>query len=194
MDHLDEKLAAHLYRLTCPTSDELGEHQLRLLPAEQAEKVGRHLQSCPHCRQELVQLQNFLADLAPEITHTWRERVKIWIARQVSQGSAGQSQLVPALTLRGQDDDPLLYEAGDYQLTLEVQDDPVKPGCKVILGLVMGAEETQFQVHLWQDGVRIQEADLDELGNFVLAEVPPGVYDLILSRLTAEIHLQSLAV
>lgn len=194
MDQLDKQLAARLYRLTCPASDELGEYHLRLLPDERADAIGRHLQSCPHCRQEMVQLQNFLADLAPDITHTWRQRVQIWIARQLPSGATGQTQLSPALALRGSADEPLMYEAGDYQLVVEIQDDPTKPGRKSVLGLVIGLEEVAFQAQLWQEGVRIQETSLDELGNFVFTEVPPGVYDLILNRLTAEIHLQSLTI
>jgi hypothetical protein len=194
MDQLDKQLAAHLYRLTCPASEELGEYHLQMLPAAQAEAIGNHLPTCPHCRQELVQLQSFLADLAPEISYTWRERAQIWIARQIPRVSAAQPQSAPALALRGDSDEPLMYEAGDYQLVVEIQDDPARSGRKSILGLVIGPEDVAFHAQLWQDGVRIQETTLDELGNFVFAEVPPGAYDLILSRLTAEIHLQSLTV
>lgn len=87
-----------------------------------------------------------------------------------------------------------MYEAGEYQLNIEIQDDPAKPGHKTILGLLIGADELSFQVQLWQNGRHLQTATIDELGNFFFAAVLPGTYDLILNRLTTEIHVQAFTV
>lgn len=194
MDHIDQALTAQLYRITCPSPEELGEYHLQMLSREQATAVSRHLHTCPHCTQELAQLQTYLRELAPELAYTLGERVQIWIAQRLPSGLIGGQGLAPALALRGEIEEPLMYEAGGYQLNLEIQDDPAKPGHKAILGLVVGAEELAFQAQLWQDGRRLQETTVDDLGNFVFASVQPGKYDLILSRLTAEIHVQAFTV
>jgi len=194
MDHIEQALTAQLYRITCPSSEELGEYHLHMLPAEQTTAVAQHLRTCPHCTRELAELETYLRDLAPELTYTLRERIQIWIAQRLPSGLSGEPGFVPALALRGEVEEPLMYEAGEYQLNLEIQDDPAKPGHRAILGLVVGVEELAFQAQLWQNGRRLQETTVDELGNFVFAGVQPGTYDLILSRLTAEIHVQAFTV
>ncbi len=194
MDHIDQAMTAQLYRITCPPSAQLGEYHLQMLPAAEATAVAQHLRTCPHCAQELVQLQTYLHELAPELTYTLREKVQIWIAQRLPSGLAGGPGLAPAMALRGEVEEPLMFEAGDYQLNLEIQDDPANPGHKAILGLVVGVAELAFQAQLWQNGRRLQETAVDELGNFVFDSVPPGTYDLILSRLTAEIHVQAFTI
>ncbi len=54
------QLAVLLYRVDCPPSLELGEHQLGLLAAERQPLVSEHLKSCPHCQAELQQLAGYL--------------------------------------------------------------------------------------------------------------------------------------
>jgi hypothetical protein len=87
-----------------------------------------------------------------------------------------------------------MFEAGSYQLTLEIQDDPANPGLRSILGLFIGGGETLQKVELWQDGRSVQETKIDDLGNFVFNGIQPGPYDLILSQLAAEIHVQAFTV
>ena len=194
MEHIDQALTAKLYRVTCPSAEELGEYHLQMLPGERATAVAQHLRTCPHCVQELTQLETYLRELAPELTYTLRERVQIWIAQRLPSDLTGQPGFAPALALRGEVEEPLMYEAGDYQLNLEIQEDPAQSGRKAILGLLLGAEEVDFAAQLWQNGRRLQTTTVDDLGNFVFAAVPSGTYDLILSRLTAEIHVPAFTV
>jgi hypothetical protein len=102
--------------------------------------------------------------------------------------------MAPALALRGEEQEPLFYEAGDVQLTIEIQDDPDEPGRRSLLGLVMGAEPEDIQAHLYQDSERVASAEVDELGNFIISSLSPGHYELILTAPTAEIHVQDLAI
>ncbi len=194
MDIIEKNLTSSLYRITCPPSDELGEYHLQMLPEEQTEAIRQHLVTCPHCPKELAQLQTYLADLAPDIDFTLQERVKIWIAKLLPNPLEGNLAARPAFALRGESDGPMLFEAGKYQLTLEIQDDPTNPGLRTILGLVIDGEEALKKVELWQDGRSIQETNLDDLGNFIFNGVQPGQYDLILSQLAAEIHVQAFTV
>jgi hypothetical protein len=194
MDTIERNLSTSLYRVTCPPSNDLGEYHLQMLPKEQTEAIRQHLTACPHCPKELAQLQTYLADLAPDLDYTLQERVKIWIARLLPNPLEGSLVAAPAFALRGESDGPLMFEAGSYQLTLEIQDDPTNPGFRTILGLVIGGEDTLQKVELWQDGRSIQETKLDDLGNFVFTAVQSGAYDLILSQLAAEIHVQAFTV
>lgn len=196
MDFIDKKLSSHLYRITCPPSSELGEYHLQMLSEERTEEIRQHLTTCPHCTREINQLNSYLDELAPDLDYTLRERVKIWIARLLPNGLEGGlgSAPSPAFALRGESDGPLMFEAGNYQLTLEVQDDPASPGLRTVLGLIIGGTETLQKVELWQDGRSIQQTIIDDLGNFVFTGVEPGSYDLILSQRAAEIHVQAFTI
>jgi len=194
MDYGEQLLAAHLYRITCPSPDELGEYHLKLLPGVRAAAVAQHLSLCDRCCLEVAQLQSFMADLAPDLEYSLRERVQIWIARLLPRGLEGGLAAAPALAFRGQEDGPLTYEAGDVQLHLDIQDDPANPGHKTVIGLVIGELDTAVSVQLWQDGQQLQETILDEWGNFSLDGIIPGIFDLILSSGSAEIHVPHLTI
>jgi hypothetical protein len=194
MENIEKRLAAQLYRVTCPTTTELGDYHLHLMTGSQKDAVQHHVKSCPHCQAELSQLQAYLTDLAPDVEHNLSERIQIWIARLIPAGTMGGGALQPALALRGQDTGPLMYEAGDAQLTLEVQDDPQKTGARTILGLLIGVEPIETAAHLWQDAQKVAEVPVDEFGNFVIVGLATGAYELIVSGPDFEIHLQELAV
>lgn len=195
MENIEKRLAAQLYRVTCPTADELGEYHLHLITGSQAATIKQHLEDCPHCRAELAQLQTYLASLTLDVEHSLIERAQIWIARLIPLGTmGGGSAMQPALALRGQDDGPLMYEAGDAQLTLEVQDDPQKVGARTILGLLIGVEPVETKAHLWQNTQKAAQTPVDEIGNFVFTGLAPGTYELIVSGPDFEIHVQELVV
>lgn len=196
MDFIEKKLTSNLYRITCPSSIVLGEYHLKMLSNEKTKAIQQHLITCPYCSQELAQLKNYLSELAPELDYTFEEQVKIFIARLLPGGLDGDfaGSPAPAFALRGEADEPLVFEAGNYQLTLEIQDDPANPGTRTILGLVIGGADLLKQVELWREGQVIQETTIDELGNFVFAGVQPGSYELILSQVAAEIHVKAFTV
>ena len=194
MENIEKRLAAQLYRITCPPPDELGEYHLQMVTGSRAAAIKQHLNDCPHCRAELAQLQTYLAGLTPDIEHSLGERLQIWMARLIPSGMMGGGTMQPALAVRGQDDGPLMYEAGDAQLSLEVQDDPARPGKRTILGLLIGVDLEETAAHLWQDSEKAAQAAIDEFGNFVFAGLAPGAYELIIGGPDFEIHLQDLAV
>lgn len=191
----EDKLTAILYRLTCPDSAELGDYHLGIVSGNRAYEIKQHLSHCPHCRHEQAQLQSYLTELAPELEVSLAERIRIWIARLVPEGSWGNGSTgMPAFAVRGGENGPLIYQAGDAQLTIEIQDDPEKPGHRLILGLVFGVELAGMQAHLWQAGERVTTVDVDELGNFIIPALIPGTYELILSGPAVEIHVQDLSI
>jgi hypothetical protein len=199
MTRLEDKLTAALYRATCPDATELGEYHLDLIPAARQAAIQQHLAHCPHCARELGLLRNYLAELTPELDYRVREKVKIWLARLITADAP--PGVMPALALRGAgaarrgaNDGPLVYEAGDAQLTIVVQDDPEHPGHKSLLGLVLGVETADLQAHLWQNAQLLATTAVDDLGNFALTRLQPGPYELILTGGGVEIHVQQLTV
>lgn len=195
MAHIDDSLKAALYRITCPDSATLGNFHLGLLPEDAATKISTHLTNCPHCTQEVEQLEAFLAETAVSLEPSTVERIKIWIAKRLpTGGQTGNLLGTPAFAMRGGDTGPLMYEAGDAQLSLEVQDDPEHPGRKSVLGLVLGIETEAVEVKLLKHVVVETAVTLDELGNFTFTGLEPGKYELTLSGQDIEIHVQDLFI
>ena len=195
MAHIDDSLMAALYRITCPDSATLGNFHLNLLPQQETATISAHMAICPHCTEEINQLKQFLAETAASIEPTAVERIKVWIAKRLPSSDHGRGPLgTPAFALRGNDTGPLMYEAGDAQLSLEVQDDPERPGRKSILGLILGIDTVGVMANLWREGNVKTAVAIDELGNFSLSGLEPGKYELILSGKEVEIHVQDLSI
>lgn len=195
MAHIDDSLEAALYRITCPDSATLGNFYLGLLGQDEAAMIANHLGICPHCSEEVSQLEAFLAETAVSLEASPVDRIKVWIAKLIpSGGGAGGMLGTPAFAMRGNDTGPLIYEAGDAQLTLEIQDDPEKPGHKSILGLVLGIETNDIEIKLMRDGVVITAVTLDDLGNFTFSGLESGKHELILSGQSLEIHAPDLII
>jgi hypothetical protein len=193
MANIDAKITEILYRITCPDSIELGEYQLGILETARHRHISQHLADCPHCRRELAQLHNFMDDVSADLDYGIVERIKIWVAQKLPAWEGGIGG-VPAFALRGEDQGPLMYETGEAQLTLEIQDDPQRPGQKSLIGLVLGVDTIAWQVHLWQNDRLLDAIPLDNLGNFIIENISSGAYKLILSGPSSEIHVPDLHV
>ena len=201
--HLQDHLMARLYRIACPPPVELGEYYLDVLPRDQAAAVAQHLVECPHCARELVQLKGYLAELAtaeePGPVERIKERVRVLVARLVSGGVEvgllGRPALAPAYVgVRGGEGEPYLYQADEVQVAIEVQDDADRPGRRVVMGLVIGMEPGGLDAHLWRAARPVATVPVDELGNFIIPDLGPGSYELILSGPEMEIHIQEVQV
>jgi hypothetical protein len=198
MTDIESKLSAALYRVTCPDAAELGEYRLGMTPSARADVIDQHLRDCPHCNRELAQLDTFMVQVKDDVAFSTAERFKIWIARRVPNVSAGRGSLAPAFSFRGVDDgeaDPdrsMVFEAGDAQLMIEIQDDPGAGGRKTLIGLVIGIDLDDLEAHLWLDGQRVATAQVDDLGNFALPNLATGNYELIVTGPDVEIHVQEL--
>jgi hypothetical protein len=190
MKPAESRLTAILFRAFCPETSELGEYHFELSPPDRAAFIHDHLQECPHCRRELQQLKKFLQDVSPDLEYSPMDRFKIWVAEKLPRLSDASRPL--AFGLRGGSTSPIFYQAGEAQITIEVQDDPDASGNKLILGLVIGIDPDDLQVRCFRAGVQVSNNPVDEFGNFVLAGLEPGEYDLLLQNNELEIQIQAL--
>lgn len=193
MANIDAKITQTLYRITCPDSTELGEYHLGLVPVPQRGIISQHLADCPHCLHELSQLHHFMSDVAADLDYSLVERIKIWVAQKLPSFE-GDMMGSPAFAVRGDDNGPLMYEAGEAQLTLEIQDNPQQLGQKSIIGLVLGIDATAWQTQVWQNGKLLDAVPVDTLGNFILNDLPSGGYKLIVAGPATEILVPDLII
>lgn len=196
---LHNRLTAQLYRVTCPAPVELGEYHLDVLPREQRAAVAEHLAECPHCTREVAQLKEYLGELVADLEFSPLERVKVLVADLVRGsreiGRPAAPALAPAYAgLRGGDEGPCLYQAGDAQIAIDVQDDAEAPDGKVLLGLVTGVDLRQLKARLWRADQLVAAVLVDELGNFAISHLAPDRYELVLSGPETEIRIQEVVV
>ena len=194
---LQNSLRKQLYRSTCPTPMELGDYHLGLLPAPQVLVVAQHLRECPLCRREMAELEEYLMEPSPQTSLP--DLVRVIIARLLGGREVDQEQeefsSAPAFAgLRGEGEEPFIYQAGDVRIVIEVQDDVEQMGLKSLLGLVTGLESNEFTIQVGQGDQLIATTSVDEIGNFLISHLAPGHYKLILTGPNMEIHIQSLPV
>jgi hypothetical protein len=130
------RLKKQLYRVTCPTTMELGEYQLDLLSPPRKMAIAQHVRDCPLCRQEVASLEDFLRSLAPE--SNLLDEAKILITSLV--GAQTQNGFAPVL--RGEAKGPLTFEADGIVIVLDVQ--PADEGRFDILGQVAADNQDQW--------------------------------------------------
>lgn len=203
LSSVQQAASARLYRVACPSSLELGEHHMSLLPAARSAAVRQHVAVCPHCAQELAQLDAFLSSpdpyLHPAPWQAIKRNVQVIVARLTNGpqlgGLFGQPARAPALAgLRGEERRPLTYEAGDAQIILEVQNSAPQAGRKTLMGLVLGWDTEETMVRLWRDERLVSTVPLDAFGNFTIDDLAPGPYEMFVTHEPAEVYIQDLNI
>ncbi len=187
LSHWQNQLTAKLYRMTCPSSIELGDYHLGLLPTAQAVSVAQHVSDCPHCKREIAQLRDYLrGELAPAFEAGPMERVKVLIARLVGgsgePGRAGMTSAPILAGLRGEAKGPLTFEADGILIVLDVQ--PAAAGRVTILGQVAADDQDRWTgaaIELRQSGSQQMTAIVDDLGAFRCEELPPGPTEILIT-------------
>jgi len=208
---LQNRLGARLSRITCPSSTELGEYHLSKLWLELREThigmlsplqmltITAHLRECPHCTREVAELGQFLGTEKPMSETGIVDKIQLLVARLVggvsNAGSAGLDQISPGFaSLRGENDGPVIYQANHIQISIDIRDDTEKPGRKVLLGLVTGLESGGFTIQARLEGEIVATSPIDEIGNFFIPLLIPGLYELTLIGASIEVRIQSLPV
>jgi hypothetical protein len=176
LGQLQERLTSRLYRVNCPSSMELGEYHLRMLPAPRMLVVAQHLRECPHCAREVAELQGFVSDLEPTAEGGLLQKARVLVARLLSPGDPA---FAPAMALRGESKGPLTFAAEGIVIVLDIQ--PTTEGRTNILGQVAADSQDQWTgalVELRRGNQLKMSSIIDDLGAFRCEGVMPGQLEL----------------
>jgi hypothetical protein len=202
---LDEMLLkAALYRSSCPSPMDLGEYRLGTLARKDVRTVERHVVDCPHCSLELARLERFLGDLAPapepDPLAEATGRIRVLVARLVSGARDALTAPTPALApayagIRGAAAGPAIYEAEDAQVSLTAQPSAAAAGRFELHGLLIAPEAAGGStVNLWRGEDLIASAHVDEGDNFIVSDLTPGVYELVIRGSKHPIYIETLPI
>jgi hypothetical protein len=179
---LQGRVQSRLYRINCPSSLELGEYRLRMLPDSKKLVVAQHVRECTHCARELAQLEGYLSELAPTGETGLLEGLKVLVARWVGGNPNGMSPAPSAL--RGEAKGPITFETDGIVIILDIQ--PTSKGLASVLGQVAADDQdgwTGAVVELRQADAPPLTAALDDLGAFRFEEVHPGSTEITITSL-----------
>lgn len=171
---LQGRLQERLYRLFCPSSDELAAFfQGQMIPLEQA-RLEAHLSDCLHCRDELALLRQFTS--APFIPASVIPQRRVIAQPQRSNPpSNGESSV---------------YRAGSLQITLNIEQ---QQGARLVRlrGAVRGSKRGTT-ASLISNGRVVRATALTDHGSFVLDELAPGNFSLSLRLPDYEVVVEAL--
>jgi hypothetical protein len=110
-----------------------------------------------------------------------------WLIAEWIQPQAG-----PQFALRGAVDALQTYRAGAYEINLEFNADRSHPGHMQVVGLVLGITGAPTTIGLTAPAgiVILESVLLDDAGNFTLADIAPGRYDLIVLPADGSAHIR----
>lgn len=156
-----------LRRFDCPPPATLGQYHLGLLPSAQERPIMRHLAECAACTAELEDMRVFMADdIAPQLIPVTppprpvpsRVRFGELVARLVPRSAS--------MALRGAATGPIMAEAGETTLMLDVQ--PLGDQATIMGQIVADAYEPWVGalVELRQDGELQATTTVDDMGVF----------------------------
>jgi hypothetical protein len=190
-------LRKRLYRMFCPTSEDLAAFHQGMLDHDQRKSVSDHVNDCPHCSRELRLLTEALG-LPPPTRSPPAPAVRRIAARLIAP-----RPLMPLAAygpMRGASvSTQYAYQAENIQLMLDIERAATRPGRLLLLGLLLLDEPLpaglqHATVSLQRGETIVGNSRLDDLGNFTLDNLTPGQYRLALNLPDREIVVESLVL
>lgn len=197
LGRLQGRLRRRLHRFDCPSPQILGDYHLDLLDPVQRQGVAAHLIECPRCREEVQTLWAFLADDAP-VGEVGPLESALGAARRAIASLVSPGPGLAYAGLRGGAGASQTFRAGDVAISIGLGP-PDRRGHSSISGLIASDEGTLDRFA--QRPVRLQSVDavagstvVDDLGNFELDAVAPGVYSLELDLSDQTVVIEEIRV
>jgi len=210
-ENMQGLLRKQLFRMFCPTSEELAAYQQGLLKGGQRAPITEHLKECPHCTREFNLLEQLAAETiparSPPPTNGKSDHAHNGALPSKLRQIAAKILPTPATpfasaygALRGPSQaSQYAYHAENLQLTLGVQRVVSRTDRRVIHG-ALELDDELYSVfkgataRLSHNEILIRTAELDELGNFVLDDLAPGTYQLAVHLPDREVIVEALAL
>lgn len=168
---LEQQLTGTLYRWDCPTPDLLAQYATSELPAEATARMSNHLNVCVRCQGELNDFYAMFAAKETTVMPTVRPFAQ---AARYARLMLGQ-----ATVLRGAGAGPIIAEAGDVTIFLDIQ--PRTDGLASLQGQLVATDQAHWEgalVELRQHGALVATIVIDALGSFTCAALPYGTTEL----------------
>jgi hypothetical protein len=210
-ENMQGLLRKQLFRMFCPSSEDLAAYQQGMLKGGQQACITEHLKECPHCTREFYLLEQLSRETLPARSPPSPNGTSDYAHAGAFSGKLRQiaAKLLPAPAkplagaygaLRGPSQaSQYAYHAENLQLTLGVQRVVSRTDRRVIHGALELDDElysvfSGATAHLSHNETLIRTAELDELGNFVLDDLAPGTYRLALRLPDREVIVESLSL
>ena len=203
-------LRRQLFRMFCPTSDELAAYQQGKLTGGRHAFVTEHLKECPHCIREFKLVEQLSGEALPARSPPEKDATSHHngaLPRALRRISAELLDIRPAQplggaygALRGPSQASLYaYQAENLQLTIGVQRVVSRADRRVVHGALELDDDlydafSGATAYLLRNEILIRTAELDELGNFVLDDLAPGTYQLALRLPDREVIVEALSL
>jgi hypothetical protein len=217
---VERSLTRKLYRMDCPTNQELGEYHLGLLDDERAMAVKMHLRSCVLCSVEIATLLQFLANdpmlverasVQPSLGNNHVTHVVKPLIGHLRDVSSGQIRRIVATFLPPQprlayqrevartEVWPRTYSAEDFHISIQLDKAASRRDSLQLIGFVTrkgrSLESLQgIPVVLSSQTNAVYKQNIDELGNFVFSSISPASYTLELQLPDSTIVIEQLPV
>ena len=172
-------LCQRLYRLFCPTSDELVAYREGQMIPEARSHTAAHLAECHQCQEELALLERMTA-LSP-VRPPRLPRRQVVAHSSASSGWFGEGLFGESYS----------YQAGMIRIVLSVERHN-GAGTPKLRGRLSGSRHHPLTASLLANGRVISSAALDGQGAFVLDDLPPGEFSLSVRLPDYEVIVEAL--
>jgi predicted anti-sigma-YlaC factor YlaD len=205
---LERLLRQALYRFDCPSPDLLRDYHWRYLPTDERRRVEAHLETCPHCTEELADLADLMTAERAQPSQTLLDqarqaaaRVRLAVAQLVSPGlspeTAVRLDVRSAMALRGDTQEMLLFDAEGVMVSVNLEQEHT--GAYTLFGQVLLPEPAvvaggHVRLTAREEGMAPAQAVLDANGGFTLPDLCPGVYQLVVCLPDRRIVVPTLAL
>lgn len=182
-----------LSRINCPESQTLLLYETKLLPKRERQQIRKHVADCAFCEKEVAQLAkiSFSKPLSP------LERM-IEAGKQIIGAFRLPTASQPAFARLGNEDEPMVYQAGDYQIMLSATSPLVATNIRQIEGQIINLEDQLIpstgRVSLRYQTQHVANDNIDEFGYFVLEDLKPGEYTLHIDLLSTIIPIDKFVI
>ncbi len=209
-------LLSQLYRKQCPSATKLNYYCATMLPADEVMSITRHVQACPLCAAEVVDIRRVLANFDPFPEPVYSLRASHGTLRRIIASLVpGQ----PRLVTRGDTSEtvwPRYYRAESIDLSLHLS--RASNGEIMLLGIMssvdpaedVGAFEgvvaelytapgplTASSERNGSNGhgvTSLLSTQVDDLGNMVFKGIPAGEYVMVVRLPGREVVIEGLKI
>lgn len=194
-DELQRLLRQRLFRILCPSSQELAAYQQGWLDTQRREQIRDHVRDCPFCSGELRLLADAAQTMpAPPPFDGLRRIIAVALTPLHTPFAPAYGGL-RAGGYGGQ----YAYRAENLELTLDIQRGSSRPGRLALVGMLLNQEGlaggmSRATASLLSGSLVVSSAPLDDLGSFVLEDLVPGNYSLSLHLPDLEVVVEALTL